>query len=500
MYDKMARMFVDIRPILTPSRSKIRFHVDGLHSIKRLKMARGVDLDENHDDSTNGGDVAREVVEFYEKMYTCSSKILNNDYELFLPKEDEAEEENSLEDESNVSLVTEEEYDATTESNVEESNDKNDMVQNITVEDETIDNNVTDPAQNGSTDSLKMDDLDEGPVIESLDLNQTDDVSIEDENVNGSGRNLYLDTKDVIVKPSTPSTSPLNLDITGSPTFLSTASQESSTAAQATAIAMSQNAKQNLISGIGPLMTSAILPCITSSTIDKKETLGYLFVDSSTYYRLNLTFPYLEVRTLHPNMPAPHPLQQGKGSVVDWMFVLMIVGGFLYGIYKILHHVRLIDDFKNLGVCFKRCLNLKESPYAYANENEGEGFVMDPTSSRNSRSNEKTMFAGGGNPHNFGQDAIPPSMGGKMTGGPSAKRTYEDMKVINGVTVLGVSGNGSRNSKKKHDDEEEEEDMELGALENSMDVRIQRDPDLVDLPNLVSRSKVALPLSSMKKS
>lgn len=373
-------------------------------------------------------------------------------------------------------------------------------------------------------------------------------------------RHLVLDIKSTSNKSLPPTNSPSfvnDIDFTSIPSFFDTNQSstyvETSSAAKATAIAVSQTAQQNLLSGMGSLMTSALLPCITSSLQDENSnTFGYLFIDGTTYFKLNLSYPYWDVITLHPDMPSVAYAPEGKGDFIDWMFVLMIVGGFLFGILKILQKAGLIDaDFqvywsriRNIVFCSK---DDREDIYPFSRD----GYGYNP-----SNRNEKAMVVGGGVPHNFAQDVIPLSMGGRRSTA-EASPNIERMKVVNGVTIIGKTLKGKMKGDyySPGDDEvykdEEDQGLELQNVMNSRvdknidrvpshksdfisghsnnsspngslstphirksspnkrskspitepaidypSTRMNRDPDLVDLPNLISRTKVAQPVSS----
>ena len=551
-------MYVDIRPILTPVRSKIRLFVDGLNSVKRQKIGLGGENINNNmlgpfDGNKNSTirDVSKEVVAFYETIYNCTSSVLNADYRIFLDKV-----------ERSANPIASNKGDDESSDNELKNKNETSGIDNATLEKEyDYQPSLTPMAFNESNNEENMDYVsnDDKKNDEQMDIDAGNNTR-EDIPENDNDRLLRFDAETYSIKvperSAMPSISPILSkmdDVTIQPTPSATnytLIDEVQTAAEATAIAMSQTAQQNLLSGSGSLMTSALLPCISAASHNSKNPSFYLFVDGTTYYRLDLTYPYWDAVTLHPNMPIARPTRVGNGDFIDWMFVLMIAGGFFYGIYKILLKSRLIEK-ENFYVCWTRIFG------------SSNNWDMDLSLHPLSLGSGEVMTVGGGKPHNFALDAIPISMGGKMNNkinhapvigkkdgvmivGEKRVESYMDeedltndqglelgnMKGKDGSLMNDVSDISAINGKftaLSQDDENFDErqmedsieDIDSGALRSSRSyskhtsnsirnsrspdkrnmidshsVRVQRDPDLVDLPNLVSTSKVATPVCS----
>lgn len=337
---------------------------------------------------------------------------------------------------------------------------------------------------------------------------------------------------------------------------------EAQAAVQASAIAMALKAQTDLLSGDGSLMTSSLLPCFqhSSSTMEENEDItAYLFLDGSVYWKLNLTEPYWETITLHPNLPTPRPLPEGKGDFVDWVFVLTIMGGFLFGILKILQKSKLLPDVN------RECLqSMVSCIFEFGRNNKNtyhQGNVMydedeqDNTSTKSPgtqrRRQKNAIVAGGASLKGFSQDIIPSSMGGT--------NSIPSMKNVNGVTVMignvhtfdyldvdyddGLDDSTDQDNEEEDDDDEADHELhdhsnhsakmtrlkidmennnsgdsgdllfEDNDISNGIEMTPQRsfssspskrdaieayvrDPDLVALPNLVSTSRVAVPVGS----
>ncbi len=123
-------------------------------------------------------------------------------------------------------------------------------------------------------------------------------------------------------------------------------------AAQATTDAAVQVATESLLSGDGDMMTHVIQTCFADPKYgimnepnegSLRTTQVYLFGDGSHYQRLNLTAPYIRVATLSKPLPKPNLVPSGKGDVVDIGLALAIIGGFLFGIIVMLHHIRVLQ-------------------------------------------------------------------------------------------------------------------------------------------------------------
>jgi hypothetical protein len=289
--------------------------------------------------------------------------------------------------------------------------------------------------------------------------------------------------------------------------------------------------------GISSLSASAISNSTdtTTETTTTTTTTVYLYWDGSFYYRVNLTAPYLTVVPLTATMPHPPRLDvySGGGNFVDWTLALMILGLFLIFILLLLQQI--------LG----RNLRIIRPLYKF------QRWFFDPLEHTLDDMVDDEM-KGQGTEYNFGEDVIPLSMGGRIAGySPSHKtatpsryqdffpaaeawlngsahsyETDEELEMTtraigtsssssgkNGLEHARTTPNNSNNGSNRmggdssslqhsyHSDEGDTgavsfDEMKSRLKDDSMpSVRLGRDPDLVDLPDLKSRSKVAVPVS-----
>jgi hypothetical protein len=255
-----------------------------------------------------------------------------------------------------------------------------------------------------------------------------------------------------------------------------------------------------------------------SSSTTPPTTTVYLYWDGSFYYRVNLTAPYLKVVPVTATMPhPPHTdVYSGGGNFVDWTLALMILGLFAIFILLLLQQI--------LG----RNLRIIRPLYKF------QRWFFDPLEHTLDDMVDDEM-KGQGTEYTFGEDVIPLSMGGRKPfthESPSSSR-YQDFfpaaeAWLNGDTTNDVelemtgravtrssSGNGGLEHERSngsinrmgdeslhHSYHSEESDSGMGSLDDvkgrlkdDMPVRLARDPDLVDLPDLKRTSKVAVPVS-----
>lgn len=676
MYTKMAMYYVDIRPILTPKRTKVRLYVDSKDDVQPVKVGKPtVDYDSNPNSYENNIDmsanVGREAVEFTENIYSCVSKILNSDYELFLQNSKElAMEEEELLRKENIEIVEKEENEKLASTNpqtnenansVDESRSKNkvdvsgtestqeadnlksnenfahdehvplniDRPLNVTNNGDSVilpehnddDNSTIDKgfensqgAQYTTDDKEEADDLyydgknnEMGLVNEKSDDNNdnyynhdesvTDDERIlkntmhnktaaprADSPENASGKDVSIrngtpvptDTvlssgtisvtnvsnfstpfpaTDISMPPSLTPTSDLISTPTTQPTNF-TFVPELPAAVQATAIAMASSAQQDLLSGDGALMTAAIVPCLRQShlgvQVRNNGTTAYLFVDGSTYFKLKLAHPFLEVVSLNPSMPTTRPITKGEAEFSDWVIVIVIATGFFVGIFQLVRKV--MSPFPEIhNASNDMDLNWLTS-FCFGENNKskyqkGNSLFQNNDASIGSPrwSIGKALQVGGGSRHEFSQDNITSSVDGRSRRKPA-------MKKVNGVTVMvgeihtfdyideedenynnddkievegdkvedyarsvDLSSNDSSSIdakvtrlKSSTADEGEflfDNDSKIDGIEltsqrsfsSSPSKRegLVRDPDLVALPNLVSKTKVAMPVGTI---
>ena len=326
-------------------------------------------------------------------------------------------------------------------------------------------------------------------------------------------------------------------------------------AADATSNAASQAAKDNLLNGDGAMMSSIISTCFSNPRyeIASTDTNGtatteiYLFRDPSSYYKLELASPYVDVTKLNRKIPNAATLLSGSsagGDALDWtlalsIFVLMFLMVLLICQQMGNHYVEVI---------FK-CQRWFFNPRKYDYEGESISGVQS------------------GSHFYFGKrSGIPISMGGRRSSdSPINDRKQETLRdVIVDEPYRDDDGNGDRGEKERrslslspvllpctvtpqHQQQERQHgrksssslELEMTSLsftpehqnhshnhsgqqsgdrrkkswrDNSalsssgsseddeivLDIpdRLWRDPDLVELHSLKSKSKVAIPVGS----
>jgi hypothetical protein len=312
-------------------------------------------------------------------------------------------------------------------------------------------------------------------------------------------------------------------------------------AADATSNAVSQAAMDSLLSGDGTLMTSIVAKCFSDpkyrlSSIDSNGTVTtefYLFRDSSSYYKLDLASPYLDVVKLNRQLPNAASMISDFGSggdALDWTLALSLVLLALLMVLLVCQQMgnRWVDSiFK----CQRWFFNPRKYDY--------EGDIVSGVQS--------------GSHFFFGKSGIPISMGGRRSSysprhGENLQEVIVDESLFknggdedddddddddeNELQALSIEHNGHKrhpssslevemtnlrtldqkqngrtirnlnswrtNSNSSSSSSEEDE----VALEHSLPIpeRLLRNPDLVELPYLKSKSKVAIPVGDMSRS
>lgn len=133
------------------------------------------------------------------------------------------------------------------------------------------------------------------------------------------------------------------------------AAEAAEKAAHATSEAAALAAIDSIYSGDGDMMTSILSTCFTErkynirhdevvdNEIVSTSTDAYVYIDGSHYYRLNLTAPYMSVVTMNNPLPTTINLSEGKGDFIDISLAFCIIGGFFFGMFVMLHHIRLLN-------------------------------------------------------------------------------------------------------------------------------------------------------------
>ena len=271
-------------------------------------------------------------------------------------------------------------------------------------------------------------------------------------------------------------------------------------AADATVAARAKSSAEGLLSGDGSLMTSILSSCFSDPKYGIRKmhandgaidligseqstqipsTYAYVYLDGDVFIRLNLTAPYWGTSSVLQTVPPPHAKVDGRGDVVDWAIFLLLMVATVFGFVVIVHQ---------LGVVIDKRLQFRH--------------VFHPLADDDSEEMER-LEKGGGLPHSIGIDAIPVSLGGRLSHfdgdkGHGPPTSYKDRL---SDSSIGDERNGLL-------------DIELATREKTVTVNSPKlaspnasdlptslrlkevAPDLVERPSLKSMSKVALPHTS----
>jgi len=303
-------------------------------------------------------------------------------------------------------------------------------------------------------------------------------------------------------------------------------------AADATSSAASQAAMDSLLSGDGTMMSSIIATCFTNPTYEISSpdanrttpTEIYLFRDPSTYYKLELTSPYLKFAKLNrplPNAAALHLNYGTGGNALDWTLAISI----FFSLFLMV-----------LLICQQMGNNYVEIIY------KCQRRVFNP---RNLDHNGDSVTGGQSGSHFvFGKSGIPLSMGGRRSSYSPLKngQTLQKLMVNESFTdddfdcdgadqdLRPLSSNHLQGSHQQPTHLLSSRELEMISFESDahahhrrrtsrtssyrdnsessagsseddedpLDVpdRWLRNPDLVELHSLKSKSKVAIPVGS----
>ena len=277
--------------------------------------------------------------------------------------------------------------------------------------------------------------------------------------------------------------------------------------------------KNNTETGVGKNTTTQAAAATTTKAI--VPTTAYLYWDGTFYFRVDLVPPYISVAPLEYRLPRPK--QAGMGvtgdDFVDWSLALLIAVMFAIGLLLLLQQVS--------GRNFKIIRPLYRFQRWFFDPTHCDLQAMDDFS-------EAGFPRGMGREYTFGEDVIPLSMGGRRATTPtrddndnghghgisslfasSGSKHYHhlrgqsngDLELVSRTsshtrssshTKLRGNTGGSSHHSLSSIDESERSFEEFSAGIEDIDpppTRLFRDPDLVDLPNLTSTSKVAVPVS-----
>ena len=255
-------------------------------------------------------------------------------------------------------------------------------------------------------------------------------------------------------------------------------------------------AKAAVTSGDAFAMTRSSALCFSDPLFglvvdDDNSTSAYLYWDGTFFVHVQLVPPYMSVQPLQYNLPQPKTAaSMGGGDVVDWTLALLLtlsVGvGFLLLLQQVMgRNLRIIRPLYKFQRWFFDPMHYDSGP-------------MDDRSEIGSRT-------GGGHEYMFGEDVIPLSMGGRRASAVQVIRvgdgTWRSTTTTTAPTHHSHHSGGDlemvlRGSNGSHDSGANSEDSDVMLDEMASETttsRLFRDPDLVDLPDLTSTTKVAVP-------
>ena len=68
----------------------------------------------------------------------------------------------------------------------------------------------------------------------------------------------------------------------------------------------------------------------------------YLYIDGTSYYRLNLTPPFWDASPAIQAMPQPKVYEEGRAQFLDSLFFFGIIGAFVFGMVVLLHNIGVL--------------------------------------------------------------------------------------------------------------------------------------------------------------
>lgn len=263
---------------------------------------------------------------------------------------------------------------------------------------------------------------------------------------------------------------------------------------------------ESMLSGDGALVAQALQRCWTDplygmATGNSTTVVGYMYLDGNFYFRMDLTPPYFDI--VAAQMQIPQALGGSNGSMitpddfVDWTLAFCIMGFFLVGLFAFLQQFGLRLAF------YKRQKFFFDPTQQNRDDDDYDDSFYGMNGLRRVNSNNHSLVYGEGNEHGFSEDVIPLSMGGRrpivrsshllVTNSPgSADRRMLDIEVDGHLELVDVSSPMLSLSRMPPLDDQ------MAAASPTTQVpppRFTRDPDLVDMPSLRSRSKVARPVT-----
>ena len=276
-------------------------------------------------------------------------------------------------------------------------------------------------------------------------------------------------------------------------------------AATATASQEATYQRDALLSGDGSEMAQAASACFKEPWTTSNNVVAYLYVDGSFYYRVNLTTPFVRVVPRPMDLPQPPQLTTQGGDWVDWSIFLVLVGVVAIGSLLLVQQV------------FGRNLGLIRPLYRC------QRWFFDPLQ-HDDQDWEENGLNGEGHVHGFGEDVIPLSMGGRRPdmsltgngalsfggddggGDSNGQHSYKDVAPsdhpveVELTTVHRSPYNHSATRNRRSSSRSSWSDDEFLSDGEGTESRLFRNPDLVELPDLSSSSRVAMPVGHTSNS
>ena len=240
-------------------------------------------------------------------------------------------------------------------------------------------------------------------------------------------------------------------------------------AADATLTAASKAAMDSLLHGDGATMTSILSTCFSDPKYhigqanndddDDKSTFVYLYIDGATYYRLNITEPYWDVLHSSQAIATPETPSIAKASFFEWLLVLIIIGGFLFGILVMLHFTGVVSIDPRLSFRW------------FFHPTKPDHNIIMPMIPLNNLKNKCEVVSTTDDDEDL----------------------FHDEEFINGSNNDNDDGN-LRSRRVRQFEMVSKSSISVNVDDSSFST-VSRDPSLVDRPHSKSSTKVALPIS-----
>jgi hypothetical protein len=208
----------------------------------------------------------------------------------------------------------------------------------------------------------------------------------------------------------------------------------------------------------------------------RESAHAYIYLDGDTFFRLNLTAPYWGTAASLQTVPQPNLKPEGWGDAVDWGIFMFILVGTLFGFLVMCHQggCVIIDKRLQFRWFFR--------PTEHDNVDSSDEFYS-------SESEKNALKRGGGFAHNIGIDAIPTSMGGKLS-------RYSD-NIESVPSSINEEGSATMLLEMTHQRSRSNGTNPGGGDSLPSSLRIRREfPDQVERPSLMTTSKTAIPQQS----